>query len=206
LPGGRFPSTPAPRRQKTPDPLHHRRAKLPVVGRLLLGIQQADAGRRDLVQQTLRQAAVRTRLVGPQMRHLAVGRRCDHIGVGLEELDRQKPVMVGRLVLRRNAKPLVVRVKRFGHCTTPGAREITQSDGVIVARIGGDHKGGAEEASWPIPPAWEKAFRHRANYVIRETVDCEMLRMPNFFNSPMIRRLTRVIFALRIKRSSNRAA
>ena len=35
----------------------------------------------------------------------------DYVGVGLEELDAQQPVMIGGLVLGRNAQPLVVRIE-----------------------------------------------------------------------------------------------
>ncbi len=59
-------------------------------------------------------------LIGPQMGHLAIGGRFDDFAICLEQLDAQKPIMIGRLVLGWNAQPFVIRVKRIGHCTAFG--------------------------------------------------------------------------------------
>ncbi len=51
-----------------------RRLQLPIVFRLGIGLQQADAGGGNFVQQLLRQFAMRAGLKGPQMGRLAIGR------------------------------------------------------------------------------------------------------------------------------------
>ncbi len=85
--------------------------KLGIVGRLLFRLQQAQLGRSHLVEQLLRQGTVRAGLEGAQMGHLPICRALDHVGVGLEPLDAQQAVVVGRLILGRNAQPLVIRVQ-----------------------------------------------------------------------------------------------
>ena len=43
--------------------------------------------------------------------HLLAGSSVNYVGVGLEQFDPQQPVMVGRLILGRNAEPFVIRVE-----------------------------------------------------------------------------------------------
>jgi len=47
--------------------------------------------------------------------HLPVGRVGDRVGVRFEQLDRQQPIVVRRLLIRRNAEPLAIGIERFGH-------------------------------------------------------------------------------------------
>jgi len=86
-----------------------------IIGRLLLGLEQAHARRRQLVQQFLRQGRMRPGLKGPNVGHLPVGRVGDRIGVRFEQFDRQQPIVIRRLMFRRNAEPLAVGIERFGH-------------------------------------------------------------------------------------------
>ena len=46
-----------------------------------------------------------------EVRHLAIRGGVDDLGVGLEKIDSQEPVVVGRLIFRGDAKPFVVRVE-----------------------------------------------------------------------------------------------
>ena len=49
--------------------------------------------------------------------HPLVGRVDNHVRVGLEQRDAQQAIMVGRLLRKRNAQPLVIRIEAFGHGT-----------------------------------------------------------------------------------------
>jgi hypothetical protein len=91
------------------------RPQFRVVDRLALRTHQAQLGRRNLVQHALRERAVAPGLIGAQVGHALVGGGLDHVGIALEPLDPQQPVMIGRLLLGRNAQPLVVRVERLRH-------------------------------------------------------------------------------------------
>ena len=45
------------------------------------------------------------------IRHLPIGSSFDHVYVGLEGVQPEEAIMVRRLILRRNAKPFMVRVE-----------------------------------------------------------------------------------------------
>ena len=96
------------------------RAQFRVVGGAALGGEQADASRRDFIQQPLRVGGLLRVLEGPQMRHLAIRGEADHVVVGLEELDSQQPVMVGRLFPWRDSEPVVVGVEVHVASVTTG--------------------------------------------------------------------------------------
>ncbi len=59
--------------------------QLTVVGRFLLGVQQARPGHGDLAQQLLAHLALRTRLECAHPQPLKIGRLLDHFRAGLEE-------------------------------------------------------------------------------------------------------------------------
>jgi len=96
-----------------------RGAQACVVGGFFLGIEEADAGGRDFVEQLLRFFASLAGLKGPQVQHQAVSRVGDDLGVGFEERDAQKAVMICRLLMRRDAEPGVVGIKAFRHAGGP---------------------------------------------------------------------------------------
>jgi hypothetical protein len=54
------------------------------------------------------------------MCHLAIRGEADHVVVGLEELDSQQPVMVGRLFPWRDSEPVVVGVEVHAISVTTG--------------------------------------------------------------------------------------
>ncbi len=89
-----------------------------VVFRLPLRIEQAHAGGRQLVEDKLRDLRVGPRLKSPHVEHLPVGRIGDHIRIRFEQADAQQPVMVGRLLVGRDAKPFPIRIKP-SHAGTP---------------------------------------------------------------------------------------
>jgi hypothetical protein len=78
-------------------------------------MEQADARGGNLVQQFLGSDRVPAGLVTPNMAHLAVSGVLDNARLLLEELESQQAVMVGRLVLGRNAQPDMIRVEGVGH-------------------------------------------------------------------------------------------
>jgi hypothetical protein len=73
--------------------------------------EQAELGGAQFVEKALRKGGVLASLKGANVRHSLIGGAFDDVGIGLEELDAQQPIMVGRLVLGRNAQPLVVRIE-----------------------------------------------------------------------------------------------
>ncbi len=92
-----------------------RGAQLPVVGRLLFLIEQAHARASHLVEQALRVGRVRPGLERAQVAHALVRGMGDHVRIGFEQLDAQEPIVVGRLLIGRNAQPDVIWIERIGH-------------------------------------------------------------------------------------------
>ncbi len=67
-----------------------------VVAGLLVRIQQTNFRRCHLVQQLLRQIDVLSVLEGPQVSHLPIGRREDHVRIRLEQIHTQQTIVVWR--------------------------------------------------------------------------------------------------------------
>ena len=86
-------------------------AKLLVVSGPLLGSEQANLRRRSRSEVSARDRSTCPSGTSERWRHPLVGRVFDRIGVGLEHLDPQEPVMVRRLALRRDGQPLVVGIE-----------------------------------------------------------------------------------------------
>ena len=57
------------------------------------------------------------------MGHPLLGGVADHFRIGLEQVDPQEPVMVGRLVFRRDTEPAMIRIKHARHDCVPLLRE-----------------------------------------------------------------------------------
>ena len=94
-----------------------------VVFFLLFRTKQTNLGRRNLVQQLLRQLGMLARLQRPQVDHPLVGRGLDHVRIAFERIDRKQPIVVGRLLGGRDAKPLVIRVELRCH-RAPSSRRM----------------------------------------------------------------------------------
>jgi len=43
--------------------------------------------------------------------HLPVSGTFDNLAISLEQLQSEQPIVIGRLVTRRNAQPFVIRIK-----------------------------------------------------------------------------------------------
>lgn len=54
----------------------------------------------------------------PDVRHSLVGSILDDFDIALERFDAQQPIVIWRLLVLRNAKPLMVGVEP-GHCVSP---------------------------------------------------------------------------------------
>ncbi len=90
-------------------------AQLVVVSGLLQRITEADQRGGQFIQQILGGLGIRTDLKRAHVGHLAIGRRLDDFRIVLERSDPQQPVEVGRLLMRRDAQPLVVRIEALFH-------------------------------------------------------------------------------------------
>ncbi len=55
------------------------------------------------------------RLQAAEMSHPLIGGMLDDVRIGLKGLDGQQPVMMRRLILRRNTEPDTIRVEIFWH-------------------------------------------------------------------------------------------
>jgi hypothetical protein len=49
------------------------------------------------------------------MGHLPIGRAGDDVWIALEQPHAEQPIMVRRLLFRRNAEPDSIWIERFGH-------------------------------------------------------------------------------------------
>ena len=96
--------------------------KLLIVSGSLFGIEQTNPRRCHFVQQPLGQRAILPRLKRPQMGHLAIGSAIDHVAIGLEKFETQQPILVRRLLLRRNSEPNMIRIEIFCHGNPPNSR------------------------------------------------------------------------------------
>ena len=63
--------------------------------------------------------------VSPDVRDLSFGRVADHVGIRFELFDPQQPIIVRRLMLGRNAEPLIIRIKFVGHGSASSRCETT---------------------------------------------------------------------------------
>ena len=90
-----------------------------VVLRLARLGEQGDPRGGDLVEQLLRQLDAVSLLDRAQVRHPLVRRVLYDLGLALEQAQAQQAVVVGRLLLRRNGKPGVIRIERLGHRIPP---------------------------------------------------------------------------------------
>ena len=86
-----------------------------VVGLFALGEEQADPGLGELLEQGLGLGGVFVVEVQAQSGHPLISRRLDHVGVLLEALQPEQPIVVGRSFLNRDAEPPVIRVKDVAH-------------------------------------------------------------------------------------------
>ena len=107
---GRFARTRCQRHVRAALPAPARREDR-VVARLLVGVEQTDFRRRDLVQQLLRQLDVLAVLKSPQMGHLPIGRRQDHVRIRFEQIHAQQPIVARRPRRIADTKPLMIRVE-----------------------------------------------------------------------------------------------
>ena len=91
-------------------------------------IQQTMLRSGDLIEQPLRIRRVGSRLPASQQGHSTLCSRFDHIGIRFIKRHAQQPIVVRGLLVRRNAEPLVIGIKRAWHCglTEKGLRRITQ--------------------------------------------------------------------------------
>jgi hypothetical protein len=75
---------------------------------------------------------MRARLKSAQVDDSLIGRTFDDVIIALEEFDTQQSVVMGRLVLGRNAQPLVIGVKRISH-HTPARQNRPVEQALILA-------------------------------------------------------------------------
>ncbi len=87
----------------------------PIISRFFLGIEQADFGRGNLVEDLLRQSGVRARLIALDLAHPTVGRVGNHIGIRLEGRNRQQAVVMGRLLFGRDPEPFPIGIECISH-------------------------------------------------------------------------------------------
>ena len=74
------------------------RPQTPIIFRLLLRLQQTDLGGGNLIEQLLGNGAELSRLKTLDLRHTAIGRIGDHVGIRLEKFDSQQTIGMGRLI------------------------------------------------------------------------------------------------------------
>ncbi len=79
-------------------------------------VQQAELGRRDFVEDLLRERRVLARLERADMRHAGVGRVGDDVRIRLKQFQSEQAVMVWRLFVGANPEPLVIAVEII-HCS-----------------------------------------------------------------------------------------
>jgi hypothetical protein len=84
---------------------------MPVVSRLLLGVQQAVPRPGNLAQYLLAKLALRSRPIGANPHRLSIGRLADHYRIGLEEDNPQQAVEIGRLFMEWNPQPIEVWIE-----------------------------------------------------------------------------------------------
>lgn len=75
--------------------------------------EKADSSSRQLIKNLLRKGTVASCLEGAYMAHALIGRTLDYLGIGFEQRYRQQAIVMGRLILRGDRKPLVIRIKSF---------------------------------------------------------------------------------------------
>ena len=86
-----------------------------VVRHLGLGVEQAVPGSCKLVENPLANLSLRDRQQGIDMGHSSCGGLGDHRRIRLKEVDAQEPVVVRRLLTRRNVEPSCVGVEIVCH-------------------------------------------------------------------------------------------
>jgi hypothetical protein len=86
-----------------------------VVGSLFFHLQQAEFGRRELIENPLRESGMPSRLKRPHVSHLPRGCILNHVRIVFEMGNPQQPVVVRGLVLGGDAEPLAIRIERVGH-------------------------------------------------------------------------------------------
>ena len=82
-----------------------RRSQLGVVFGFLVGIQQTHSRRRDLPQDLLRLVRVLADLIRPHVDDPLFRRVGNHVRIRLEQRHAQQPIMIRRLLRRRNFRP-----------------------------------------------------------------------------------------------------
>ena len=87
-----------------------------LVGRAFLGIEQSFEREIDFGLESLGLFPARRLHLPAQEREPNLSGRRDHVGVSLERRNPDQPIIMRRLVVGRNTKPLVIRIELAGSC------------------------------------------------------------------------------------------
>src|SRR6516164_8733962 len=99
-----------------------------IVRRLLLRHEQTDFRGGNFVDQCLRYRTELSSLEAFDLCHAAVSRVRNYVGIGLKQLNSQKPICVWRLIELGNSQPFEIGVERVRHWGRPSqSNTVSQS-------------------------------------------------------------------------------